>query len=65
MDLFSWRFFAKMLSGLQDKRTLEEKWAGWAEVEAWRRCVGLIVLSSKTEGSNLLTQNLPTGSHTA
>lgn len=49
MDLFSWRFFAKMLSGLQDKRTLEQKWAGWAEVEAWRRCFGLIVLSSETE----------------
>lgn len=65
MDLFSWRFFAKMLSGLQDKRTLEEKWAGWAEVEAWRRCVGLIVLSSETGVINSLTPVLPTESHTA
>ena len=65
MDLFSWRFFAKMLSGVQDKRTLEEKWAGWAEVEAWRRCVGLLVLSSETEVINLLTQDLTTGLHIA
>ncbi|KWU45660.1 hypothetical protein RHOSPDRAFT_16107, partial [Rhodotorula sp. JG-1b] len=44
VDLFSWRFFAKMLSGLQDKRTLEEKWAGWAEVEAWRRIAHCVIL---------------------
>ncbi|GAA5979578.1 hypothetical protein JCM10908_002972 [Rhodotorula pacifica] len=43
-DIFSWRFFAKMMSSLRLKRMPEEKWRGWAEIEAWRRVAHCILL---------------------